>query len=191
MQRSTSSLHMTALRFTHIFLILAFAGPGSFAQKYSADLLASAQRGDADAQNELGISYSEGLGIKPNQIEAVNWFRKSAEQGSKFGACNLGLHYGRGLGIRRDRSLMMKWFFVANALDGLTCQPADYIEMFKPGECQIERGWELAVAWLKAHPSLKNNHDERPWLGEGKYSITVREQGSAVQLPIKSKRKCK
>ena len=183
---------MTALRFTLIFLILALGDPGSFAQEnYSADLLAAAQHGNAEAQNELGIAYSEGLGIKPNQIEAVNWFRKSAEQGSRVGACNLGLHYGRGLGIRRDRSLMMKWVFVANALDGLTCQPADYVEMFKPGECQIESGWELAVAWLKAHPSLKNNHDERPWLSEGEYPITVREQGSSVQLPIKSKRKCK
>ena len=73
---------MSALRFTRIFLILAFAGSGSFAQEnYSANLLASAQRGDAGAQNELGIAYSEGLGIKPNQIEAVNWFRE--ERGAR------------------------------------------------------------------------------------------------------------
>ena len=86
---------------------------------------------------------------------------------------------------------MMKWVFVANALDGLKCQPGDYVEMFKPSECQIEKGGEMAVAWLRAHPELKNDHDERPWLGDGQYSITLREQGSSVQLPIKRKKKCK
>ena len=151
----------------------------------------SAQQGDASAQNELAIAYSEGLGIKPSQVKAVYWFRKRAEQGYVLGVCNLGLHYGRGAGVRRDRTLMMKWVFAANALDGLKCQPADHVEMFKPSECQVEKGWAMAVAWLKAHPSLQNDHDERPWLDDGQYPITLREQGSTVQLPIKRKKKCK
>lgn len=65
---------MIAARFTErIILILVLVCSNSFAQKdYSADLLASAKRGDANAQNDLGVAYSEGLGIKPNQKEAVN-----------------------------------------------------------------------------------------------------------------------
>ena len=177
----------------HLFMLILFlTSSNSFGQKdYSAELLNSAQRGDANAQNELGIAYSEGLGIHANQTEAVKWFRKSAAQGYSLGACNLGLHYGRGLGVRRNRTLMMRWIFIANLLDGLKCQPGDYIEMFKPTGCQVQNGWESAVIWLKAHPSLKNDHDQRPWLDGGKYPITVREQGSSVQLPPKSKRKCR
>ena len=183
---------MTVVRYTlQTILAVSFAYLVSFGQKeFSSNLLESSQRGDASAQNELAIAYSEGLGIKPSQRKAVYWFRKSAEQGYPLGVCNLGLHYGRGAGVRRNQTLMMKWVFVANALDGLKCQPGDYVELFKPSECQVEKGWEMALAWLKAHPDLKNNHDERPWLGDGQYPITHREQGSSVQLPIKRKRKC-
>jgi TPR repeat protein len=184
---------MTPAKFTlHFVMILLLAcGVANAQKKFSTELLAAARQGDADAQNELGIAYSEGLGVRHDQTKAVNWFRRSAEQGYSLGACNLGLHYGRGAGVRRDRTLMMKWVFAANALDGLRCQPGDYVEMFKPHECQIERGWEMAVAWLKTHPSFKNNHGKRPWLNEGQYPITLREQGSTTQLPPKRTRKCR
>jgi hypothetical protein len=88
---------------------------------------------------------------------------------------------------------MMKYVFAANALDGLKCNPADFICSVKPKptECQIEKGWGLAVAWLRAHPNFKNDHDERPWLENGKYPVTVREQGGSVQLPIRRKKKCR
>jgi len=76
-------------------------------------------------------------------------------------------------------------------LDGLKCQPADYLDLFRPTECQVEKGWEMAVAWLKEHPDLKNNHGQRPWIGDGEYPVTIREHGSSVQLPVKGKKKCK
>lgn len=81
-----------------------------------------------EAQNEIGIMYSEGEGTKANQRKAVYWFGKSAEQGYPHGACNLALHYGQGWGIRKNPTLMMKWVFVAHLLDGLKCHPADRIE---------------------------------------------------------------
>ena len=132
--------------------------------------------------------------MKPNQRKAVYWFRKSAERGCSLGTCNLGLHYGRGLGVRRNLTLMMKYVFAAHALDGLKCHPGDYVEYFKPkpNECQIQKGRELAVGWLRAHPEFKNDFDERPWMeANGKYPVTVREQGSSVELPIKRRKKCR
>ena len=163
-KHSIASLGMTIVRYgLQLVFVLSLTSSVSFAQKeFSSSLLESAKGGDASAQNELAIAYSEGLGVKPSQREAVYWFRKSSEQGYSLGVCNLGLHYGRGAGVRRDRTLMMKWVFIANALDGLKCQPTDYVELFKPSECQVERAWGMAVAWLKAHPDLKNDHGERP-----------------------------
>lgn len=63
---------------THFLILISFlASSSSFGQKdYSAELLTSTQRGDASAQNQLGIAYSEELARKANQTEAVNWFRK-------------------------------------------------------------------------------------------------------------------
>lgn len=161
--------------------------------KFSQALLATARGGDAVAQNELAIAYSEGLGVKPNQRRAVYWFSQSAEQGYVYGVCNLGLHYAWGIGVRRDLVEALKWSFVANSLDGLRCHPGDLIEKFKIGECRIEKAWQLAVAWLRAHPRLENsNFGGRPWMEEdGAYGVTVREQGAQVQLPVKPSGKCK
>ena len=157
-------------------------------------LIAFADEGHVGAQNELGIMYSEAKGVKPNQRRAVYWFRRSAELGYAIGTCNLGLHYGYGWGVRRNPILMMKYVFAAHALDGLKCSPADYMQFFKPrpSECQIEKGWQLAVAWLKAHHDFKNNFDEQPWMEEnGEYPITVRENAPTVELPPEQKGKCR
>jgi TPR repeat protein len=150
--------------------------------------LNEARQGDFDAQNEAGVAYSEGRGVKPNQRKAVYWFRKSAEQGYAIGTCNLALHYGRGWGVPKNKTLLMKYVFAAHALDGLKCHPAAFIEYFKPTECQMEKGWELAVEWLRAHPKFRNNFDEQPWMeGDGEYPVTFREGSPVVELPIKSK----
>jgi TPR repeat protein len=155
-------------------------------------LLEQARGGDYDAQNELGIAYSEGKGVRPNQEKAVYWFRKSSEQGYAIGTCNLALHYGRGRGVQRNKTLLMQYVFAAHALDGLKCHPAVYIEYFKPTECQMERGWELAVEWLRAHPAFKNNFGERPWMEpDGEYPVTLREGSPVIELPVKSKCKGK
>jgi TPR repeat protein len=151
----------------------------AFAQeeKSLAKYLDNAKRGDANAQNEVGVIYAEGIGVKRNDREGVKWFRKSAEQGDVYGACNLALHYGRGHGIRKNLTVMMKWSFTANSLRGLKCHPEDFIAFFKPGKTQIKRGWYLAMAWLRAHPDLKNSFGDRPWLGQGDWPLIFREHG--------------
>ncbi len=46
-----------------------------------ASLRAAAERGDADAQYELGLMYLEGLGVKQDNAEAYAWIRTAAAQG--------------------------------------------------------------------------------------------------------------
>lgn len=151
-----------------MLLIVAFATIELFAQEKSNEYyLRLAEQGDAVAQNEIGVRIAEGISTQPNNKVAVEWFRKSAEQGNALGACNLGLHYARGAGIRKNPVLAFRWFYIANSLDSLKCHPADYSEMFKPSKAQDRKAWNLAVAWLRAHPELKNDFGERPWL-EGK-----------------------
>lgn len=177
-----------------LLLLLTLASPPSFGQEQSfRALLESARRGNADAQNETGIAYSESKGVKPNQTKAVYWFRQSAERGNVYGACNLAVHYAAGAGVRKDNVQALKWSFIANSLDGLKCNPGDFVEGLKPSECQQEEAWQLAVAWLRAHPKLENiNFGGRPWLEEGgEYSVTVREHGARVEVPVKRSGRCK
>jgi TPR repeat protein len=145
-------------------------------EKSLAKYLDDANRGGANAQNEVGIIYAEGIGVKRNNREGVRWFRKSANQGNVFGACNLALHYGRGEGLRKNLTLMMKWSFISHSLDSLKCHPEDFVAGFRPGKSQIKRGWNLAMTWLRAHPDLDNDFDERPWLGQRDWPITYRER---------------
>jgi hypothetical protein len=150
-----------------LLLIIALVPITSFAQeKSNGNYLRLAEQGDAVAQNELGVRIAEGIGTKSNNKVAVEWFRKSAEQGNALGACNLGLHYARGAGIRRNLVLAFMWFYVANSLDSLKCHPSDYFELFKPSRAQDKRAWENAVAWLRAHPELKDDFGQRPWLND-------------------------
>lgn len=164
-------------------------------KEYSTALVVAASKGDASSQNDLAIAYSEGLGIIPDQKTAVYWFRKSAENGYVYGACNYGIHLARGLGVRKNVLQGLKWSFIANAIDGLKCQPGDFIEMYRINQCDAERAWQIALAWLRAHPEIKNVNfggGSRPWMGEGEFGITRRTGGSpVVDLPVKSSKACK
>ena len=154
-------------------------------------LLEKAKSGNVDAQNEVGIAYSEGNGVKPNQRMAVYWFRKSAERGYAIGTCNLALHYSMGWGVKGNITLMWKYVFAAHALDGLKCNPADVYYKFRKRHCSMEEGWKLAVAWLRAHPDFKNDFGEKPWNeSQNQYPITVRENRPSMQLPIKNSGRC-
>ena len=49
--------------------------------KALAELRGRAEKGEADAQFNLGFMYANGLGVTKDEVEAVKWYRKSADQG--------------------------------------------------------------------------------------------------------------
>ena len=50
-----------------------------------------AKKGDANAQNNVGLSYATGRGVAPDDNEAIFWFRKAAEGGCADAIKNLRL----------------------------------------------------------------------------------------------------
>jgi len=46
----------------------------------------------------LGVLYRDGRGTAKNEVEAVDWFRKSAEKDDAYGQMNLGSMYFKGRG---------------------------------------------------------------------------------------------
>ena len=75
---------------------------------YDAELTAmatvDAERGDADAQAYLGISYTYGWnGVTKDERQALQWFRLASAQRNPVGDYNLAcmLDIGSG-GVRRD-----------------------------------------------------------------------------------------
>src|SRR3546814_16962531 len=61
----------------------AFAA-GDYAAAFQA-YRGSANRGDAAAQNNLGILYEVGAGVPADSAQAESWYRRAAEQGLPLG----------------------------------------------------------------------------------------------------------
>ena len=62
----------------------------------------AADRGFADAQNNLGVCYVNGSGVELNYEEAAKWYRLAAEQGNAHGQANLGWCYEHGCGVEQS-----------------------------------------------------------------------------------------
>jgi TPR repeat protein len=85
-----------------------------------AEIRAKAEQGDAKAQYELGRCYTKiyGLsqvgpdrfGLKEDDVEAVKWFRKSAEQGYAPAQVEMGERCRWGRGVVTDRAEAIRWY---------------------------------------------------------------------------------
>ena len=74
------------------------------------ETLKRAQAGDPNAQNELGLLYSEGRGLPQNYLEAKAWFKKAADQGHAGAQVNLGTLYSLGRGAPYSDYMALFWF---------------------------------------------------------------------------------
>jgi TPR repeat protein len=67
------------------------------------DILARAERGDAEAQFHLGASFYYGVMASTDFSEAVRWFRQAAAQNHPRALYELGLMHIRGDGVLKDK----------------------------------------------------------------------------------------
>jgi len=69
-----------------------------------------AERGDADAQNFLGVMYDTGQGLTQDYSEAARWYRRAAEQGDADAQYNLATLYESGDGAAQDDAEAAYWY---------------------------------------------------------------------------------
>jgi serine/threonine protein kinase/TPR repeat protein len=89
-----------------------------------ADLIAAANRGDPDAQNQLGIKYALGEdGLPRDDVKAVDLYRQAAYQGFAKAEVNLGdmYFYGRG-GLSQSYLDAQSWYLKAAQQDSPLAQ---------------------------------------------------------------------
>ena len=70
----------------------------------------SAERGNADAMNDIGLMFHNGQGVTKDYAEAAKWYRKAADQGNAWGQKNLGYMYRYGKGVEKDYAEAVKWY---------------------------------------------------------------------------------
>jgi TPR repeat protein len=112
-----------------------------------------AEKGDANAQNAIGLRYATGDGVKLNEHEAVRWFIKAAEQGNVLAQSKLGSIYYSGRGVPQDPNRAYFWMVVArlNGDDASeTLAPFVRARLTRPQIAAIE---QTASHWLQQHGS--------------------------------------
>ena len=72
-----------------------------------------AEKGNADAQFNLGYMYNRGRGVPQDYVQAVSWYRKAAEQGDASAQLNLGFMYANGQGVPQDYVQAHMWVNLA------------------------------------------------------------------------------
>jgi uncharacterized protein len=102
-----------------------------------------ADRGDADAQYNLGVMYNNGDGVPRDYAEAMKWHRKAADQGNGNAQFHLGFMYDHGRGMPQSSAEAAKWYRLA-ANQGIA------IAQFKLG-IMYHDGQGLPRDYVQAH----------------------------------------
>ena len=110
-----------------------------------------ADRGDADAQWQMGVRYHNGEGVPRDDAQAMQWFLRAAEQGHVTAQATLGAYYWAGRGVPQDLSKAYFWSAIALAqgdgnsksrLEGLASQMT---------RAQVLAARQQAEAWMRSH----------------------------------------
>ena len=72
-----------------------------------------AEAGNAEAQNNVGYMYEEGLGVPQNYLMAMSWYRQAAESELAQAQHNMGMLYHHGYGVAENLTEAFRWFKMA------------------------------------------------------------------------------
>lgn len=68
-----------------------------------------AERGDAEAEFDMGRCYQNGWVVRQDRAEALKWYEKSAEKGNPRAQVLAGMSYWQGLDVKVDKAKGLKW----------------------------------------------------------------------------------
>ena len=109
--------------------------------------VSGAAQGNAKAQNNLGISYYKGEGVKQDYVEAVKWYRLAADQGNPKAQYNMGISYYRGEGVKQDYVEAVKWFKLAAVQNDSSAQLYLGISYYEGSG--VPKNLEFAIEWIQ------------------------------------------
>ncbi len=103
--------------------------------------------GVCDAQCILGDMYDLGEGVPQDDVEAVKWYRKAAEQGHAEAQHNLGIMYDLGKGVPEDKVLAYMWRNISAASGHEKAKKSKEIVSRKMTQEQIAEAQKLSREW--------------------------------------------
>jgi uncharacterized protein len=141
-----------------------FTAVACVAQLSATSLYEAAEKGDAEAQFNLGMMYSTGLGIEKDDAAAFRWIHKAAEQGHGEAEFILGLMFNEGIGTVKDESEAVTWYRKA----------ADH------GERRAQ--YQLARAYALGRGVAEDLHEAAQWYRRAAERGLVHAQASLALL---------
>jgi len=106
-----------------------------------------ANKGDSDAQYNLGVMYETGDGVPQDYTQAMAWYLKAAEQGEVSAQSNLGVMYQKARGVPQDYKQAVYWYRKA-------AEQGDATAQYNLG-VMYDRGWGVlqdytqAIGWYR------------------------------------------
>ncbi|MFP6748169.1 MAG: tetratricopeptide repeat protein [Alphaproteobacteria bacterium] len=107
---------------------------------------ARAERGNLDAQHELGALLATGRGADRNHAEAAQWLIRAAVRGHDSAQYWLGNLYMRGAGLPRDFNRMAMWWRKAASQGNVSARYALAVA-YRDGRT-LNRNPALSHAWF-------------------------------------------
>ncbi|GEM_PF-1767977 len=141
----------------------------------------SAERGEAEGQYRLGLSYDVGRLVSRNHEEAAKWYKKAADQGHPKAQVYLGLAYEYGQGVTKDLEQAANWYLKSAELGfprgqyragrmydlgfGVAKDRAQAVKWYEKAAAQGNKAAHRRLARLGVtvtHRSVRKRRDKRP-----------------------------
>lgn len=119
----------------------------------AARVMRLAERGNMNAEAQLGWMYQMGQGVPQDYYKAAKWYYAAAAQGQGWAQYELGLMYNKGQGVPRDYILSYMWLnlsasqAVGNDRD-FKARMCDAIAS-KMTAAQLGLAQQMSLAWYK------------------------------------------
>ena len=131
-----------------VLLLSACIGLGTLVAQDINTLMERAQKGNAEAQFNLGYMYRAGQGVPQDYAQATKWARLAADQGYASAQYILGLVYLFGQeGVPQDYVQAHMWLNLAAAQGNADGEKNRDLLAKRMTPQQIERAQELARNW--------------------------------------------
>jgi TPR repeat protein len=106
-----------------------------------------AEKGDPNAQYNMGLLYARGQGVTQDYTKAVEWYRLAAENGVAAAQYNLGVMFANGQGTAPNPEEARKWFLKA-AEQGIGGAASNLGNIYYEGEGAF-RDYSEAEKWYR------------------------------------------
>jgi len=138
------------LRGVAVVLMATMAAGSGFARGTDSveELVRAAERGDAQAQFDLGFLYATAIShFEVDDAEAVSWYRRAAEQGFAPAQSALGRAYAHSPVLEQDFTQAATWCRLGaeqGDADGQLCMASLYA-----GGCGVEQDYAESARWYR------------------------------------------